>query len=59
MSSTTHMLKVFCGPFFSVRVQNEELVVVMMNERGVPLLKLLNQLKYDVVVDDDDDGDDE
>ena len=47
------------GLFFSVRVQNEELVVVMMNERGVPLLKLLNQLKYDVVVDDDDDGDDE
>ena len=45
--------------FFSVRVQNEELVVVMMNERGVPLLKLLNQLKYDVVVVDDDDGDDE
>ena len=48
------------GLFFSVlRVQNEELVVVMMNERGVPLLKLLNQLKYDVVVDDDDDGNDE
>ena len=40
-------------------MQNEELVVVMMNERGVPLLKLLNQLKYDVVVVDDDDGDDE
>ena len=25
---------------------------------SIPLLKLLNQLKYDVVVDDDDDGDD-